>query len=314
MSRAARNLSLLSLAALAGLGASEFVYRSVSCRQWIARVSGQGELLAIVHGVGIYETGRRAQPNHDLEALIVAENMRRASLNEPVGSEESRRALELLRDQFGDEKSFAQAMQASGLGRDSLRRIVIENLRERRWLEKQIAPRLGVTEDECKQAYSQNPAEFVQPIRYRASHLFLAAHAGTPPDVVEEKRRAIQASAARISAGESLARLAREYSEDEATKAKGGDLGFFAANRVPPEFLAEVEKLKPGQISPPFQSHLGFHLVELTERRPARSLRFEEARGEIQLSLGNAKRTPIVAQLWADNGAAEFRRTENASR
>ena len=305
-----RTLLLLFWAALAGVGAGELVYRSSSCRQWIARLSGRGELLAIVHGVGIYETDVRAQPEHDLDALIVAENLRRASRNEPVASAESWRELELLRDQFGDEKTFARAMQESGFGPDFLRGAMTENLRERTWLEKQIAPRLSVTDDECKQLYERNPKQFLEPIRYRASHLFLAAHAGSPPGVVEEKRKAIQALATKIAAGEGLAQLAGEYSEDEATKAQGGDLGFFAANRVPPEFLAEVEKLQPGQISPPFQSHLGFHLVELSERRPARALALEEARGEIRLSLGNAKRALAVAQLRTDNGGAEFRRAK----
>ena len=150
----------------------------------------------------------------------------------------------------------------------------------------------AVTEKECRDFYEAHRALFTQPVRFRAAHLFLAAPAETPPEVVESKRELIDALAVRLSRGETLPQLAAEASEDEATKTRGGDLGFFSSARMAPEFFAEVEKLAAGRRSNPFRSHLGFHIVEVAEIRPARVLGFDEARAERYPSPSQMKDAP----------------------
>src|SRR5712691_11746569 len=96
-----------------------------------------------------------------------------------------------------------------------------------------------------------HPESFVQPVRFRVSHLFLAAPPETPPDMVEAKQKAIQSLATRINRGEKLAELAALASEDEATKTRGGDLGFFSESRMPPDFFAVVIRMHIGEVSQP---------------------------------------------------------------
>lgn len=73
--------------------------------------------------------------------------------------------------------------------------------------------------------------------------------------------------------GKSFAALAQEYSEDRNSKDKGGDLGFITAY-LPTGFY-ELENvmynLSPGEVSEPIETKLGFHLVKITEKRPARN-------------------------------------------
>ena len=88
-----------------------------------------------------------------------------------------------------------------------------------------------------------------------------------------------------------------EASEDEASKARGGDLDYFSARRMPAELMAELEKLHVGEISAPIQSHLGFHIVQLTDLKPARALSFEETRDEIASILRNERRAIAIARL-----------------
>jgi parvulin-like peptidyl-prolyl isomerase len=90
-----------------------------------------------------------------------------------------------------------------------------------------------------------------------------------------------------------------EASEDEATKWRGGDLGFFASSRMPPEFFAAVTNLPVGGLSKPVRSHIGFHIVQLTAIEPARVIPFEEARGEIIGSLQNEQRRMFTGELTA---------------
>jgi parvulin-like peptidyl-prolyl isomerase len=97
--------------------------------------------------------------------------------------------------------------------------------------------------------------------------------------------------------GETLSALATEASEDEASKPRGGDLGYFSDTRVPPEFIAEIKKLRVGETSKPFRSHLGFHIAQVTETGAAHLLTFEEARPEISVALGNGRRANRVDQI-----------------
>ncbi len=72
---------------------------------------------------------------------------------------------------------------------------------------------------------------------------------------------------ARIEGGEDFARLAEEHSEDTASAAKGGDLGWVSPGELVPEFEREMERLRPGEVSPPFQSPFGWHIAQVIGRR-----------------------------------------------
>jgi parvulin-like peptidyl-prolyl isomerase len=303
----ARTLLLFAIAAVAGLVFGELLARRASVRAAVARALGHGELVAITRGVGVYTRDSEADA---AESLVIAENLRQQSRAVLLGEEEITREVEMLRYQFGDEKAFAEALKSAGSSEGELRDQLATHLRGLHWLEQQIVPQLHVSDDEVRQYFEQHAKEFVQPLRYRAAHLFLAAPEGSPEDVVNAKQQAIKAFAARVAKGEPLAQLATVASEDEATKPHGGDLGYFAADRLPEEFMTEIEKLRVGQISAPIRTHLGFHIVQLTDMKPSRALTFEEARAEIALQLRNEKRAAAVDRLAERLAQAEFRSTD----
>lgn len=291
---------LMACALLAGLATSELLYRSVAFRDLAGRFSGRGHLVGIVNGKGIYETDLGGDAELTARDLVVAENLRRAAATEVIDPARVDRELALLQAQFANDQMFAETLRASGFSVSSLREEIAAQLRGRQWLAKQITPAAGVTEQECRQFYASHQDIFTQPLRYRASHLFLAAHAETPPEIVEEKEMAIAELAKRLAKGEPLASLAAEASEDEATKLRGGDLGFFSESRMAPEFIAEIRKLRLGKVSKPFRSHLGFHIAQVTEIKAARQLSFEEARSEISSAIANERRA-LQADSLAEN-------------
>ena len=292
-------LGLMLCALIAGLVASELLVRSAAFRDLAGRLSGRGHLVAIAKGKGIYETDMGGDAGFRAGDLIMAENLRRAAAAEVIDPAQVERELGLLQVQFASHQGFEEALRAIGISVSSLREEIAAQLRGRQWLEKQLRPALAVTEKECQQFYNSHPNLFTQPLRFRAAHLLLAAHAETPAEVVEEKELAIAELAKRLAKGEPLAQLAAEASEDEATKNRGGDLGFFSEARMSPDFVAELRKLPVGKASKPFRSHLGFHIAQVTEIKTARLLTFEEVRPEISFAITNKRRalqTETIAQ------------------
>ncbi|MEY2579559.1 MAG: peptidyl-prolyl cis-trans isomerase [Verrucomicrobiota bacterium] len=287
---------LMVVALMLGLAASELLFRMFAFRDLAGRLAGRGHLVAITQGKGIYETDLGENEPSAAE-LVVLENLRRAAANEVVTPSAVDREVALLEAQFGNDKKFRKALLADGLSISALRDRATNQLRGLAWLEKQIRLAAAVTERESREFYEAHRDLFAQPVRFRASHLFLAAHAEKPPEIVEEKERAIATFATRLRKGETLSALATEASEDEASKLRGGDLGYFSQTRMPPEFIVEIKKLRVGETSKTFRSHLGFHIAQVTETRAAHLLTFEEARPEISVALSNGRRVNRVDEI-----------------
>lgn len=289
-------LLLTVVALLLGLGVGELLSRSAAVRDIAGRVAGRGRLRAIVNEKGIYETDL-GEGRASGEELVIAKNLERLAVTEVVERAAIDREIALLAAQCGDLKTFEKALENDGLSRSALHENVTSHLRVLAWLEKQIRLALAVTEPECRRFYNAHPGLFTQPVRFRVSHILLAAHAESAPEIVEEKEAGVAALSARLKKGETLAQLAAETSEDEASKTRGGDLGFFSDARMPSDFMTEIKKLRPGEVSKPFRTHLGFHIAQLTEVKDGRLLTFEEARPEISMALANERRADLAGHI-----------------
>jgi peptidyl-prolyl cis-trans isomerase SurA len=71
----------------------------------------------------------------------------------------------------------------------------------------------------------------------------------------------------RLTGGDDFANLARANSDDTGSALKGGDLGWLSPGDTVPQFEAIMNELAPNQISQPFKSSFGWHIVQVTERR-----------------------------------------------
>ncbi len=84
----------------------------------------------------------------------------------------------------------------------------------------------------------------------------------------------------RVRAGEDFAKVADEMSRDPGSK--GGDLGWFAKDRMVPEFGEAAFKLQKGQISEPVKSQFGWHVIKLEDRRERSFPKLEEVREQVE--------------------------------
>lgn len=71
----------------------------------------------------------------------------------------------------------------------------------------------------------------------------------------------------RLLKGENFNELAKKYSEDPTAPANGGEMGYFGRGAMVPEYEAMAFKLRKGEISLPFESQFGYHVMQLIDRR-----------------------------------------------
>src|SRR5690606_22068342 len=97
--------------------------------------------------------------------------------------------------------------------------------------------------------------------QYRARHILVRR-----ADEAEAKALA-DTLRARIAGGADFAEVAAENSDDAFSKDKGGELGWFTQDQFGPEFGAEVSGLQDGEVSAPFKTQAGWHILQREEAR-----------------------------------------------
>ena len=98
----------------------------------------------------------------------------------------------------------------------------------------------------------------------RARHILLRSNAVMTND---KARRQLRSLKQRIVNGEDFARLAKANSDDTGSAIRGGDLGWTSPGDLVPEFEEAMDRLRIGEISDPFQTPFGWHIVEVIDRR-----------------------------------------------
>ena len=304
-------LALIAIGAGALTGAG--LVRFPVVHQVAGHIFQRGKLIALARQSGVFEADVRARlrekqfcagrEDFDEAERVALRDELIASAGLPTNAvkcDDFDRLLVTLPHQFADDRQFRAALNRSGGSHRTLRRALAEAICGEQWIENQIASQVAVSDAEVQKYFEQHSAEFMQPTRFRARHIFLAAPEGSAPELMQAKQQAILDIAVRLGRGEDFGELAAAVSEDEASKTRGGDLGFFAANRMPAEFFEAAEQLSPN--APPrfLQSHLGFHALQVTDLHPARPLTLAEALPEITALIVAEKRRSAIATLESE--------------
>jgi len=146
-------------------------------------------------------------------------------------------------------------------------------------------------------------------------HIFVALRPGfTSADSVAKAKK-IQAIYEKIKAGMSFEAAAKKYSEDRGSAGNGGKLPKFSSGRIVPQFVEQIDKLKPGEISKPFQTIYGFHIIKLLSRQQPGS--FVEEQPGIKDRIARGQRAKIskeavLAKIKKDNDLQIYQDAKSA--
>lgn len=106
-----------------------------------------------------------------------------------------------------------------------------------------------------------------------------------------------KAALARLKKGEDFAKVAGELSKDPGSGKEGGDLGWFAKDRMVPEFAEAAFKLDKGQLSEPVKSQFGWHVIKVEDKRTKPLPSFDEVKPQIDQYLVRKAQQDIIVAL-----------------
>lgn len=166
---------------------------------------------------------------------------------------------------------------------ESLRRQLIEEK-----MTALIAKEKGakVTDKDITDFYGKKPELFKRSGQIHFNQILIAPKGGPKSDEAAWKAAEDTAkkARARILAGEKFDAVARDMSQSP-DAAKGGDMGMMAAEQLPPFFVSVGKAMKPGDVSEPFRSPYGVHVVRLVETADSKDVTLEEAKPKIRAML-----------------------------
>jgi peptidyl-prolyl cis-trans isomerase C len=194
---------------------------------------------------------------------------------------------------------LAKEARARGLDKDpevqeTLQKVMVQKLVRQAFDDEKAKP----SDEVVKKYYDAHVDEFVKPERVRISAVFFNAPAGSPQrasKAAEAKKALARLKTEGPKNPLAFSNVARELSEDAASKASGGDLGYRTRDELTKQYSAELANasfaLKEGQESGVVETPQGFALVKLGARQAPTNRPFDEVKGQLAARIGREART-----------------------
>ena len=233
-----------------------------------------------------------------LANLIVDRLVSAQAINEKVESLDEQKRFDELRAQFPNEAAFQKEVARNGQTVAQVTQNIHNQLAREQWTDKQIKDQVGVTPQEVQKFYQDGPPnKFDEPEKVSASHILIAIRRDAPPEESLAAEKRANDLIERLRKGENFEDLAQQYSGDPTVKKNKGFVGSFSHEGVMPEFADAAFKLKVGEISPPVRTQFGFHIIKVTDRKPAHTESLDEAKDRITTYIQDQKREKATTQL-----------------
>ncbi len=224
-------------------------------------------------------------------AEISADEFKQEAASLPQGAIQALQSSDKNRDKFLenliDKELIVQKAKASGMDKDpdlikrmqALEKSLLLSL----YVKKEVLDKATVTDKDVQDYFNSHKADLGS---VRISHILVA----TQPEA--------QAALDKLKAGEDFAKLAKQVSLDTKTKNSGGDLGFVKWQQFGSSGLKDAAfKLKPGEVSDIVQSQFGYHIMKVTEKKPASAADFKAMQDDLKAMLTEKKKEELFDAL-----------------
>lgn len=235
-----------------------------------------------------------------------------------VSNEDVENAVKEIIDKVGSKEQLNQILKQNGISTSQFKKDLAEEVKMKK-LAKELTDS-NISDADAKKYYNDNIKQFKYPEKVRASHILISVNPQEIEEVItsdkenaglskEEIKKKVdaeiankQAKAEKILAEvkkdqTQFAKIAKENSEDTTTAVNGGDLGFFAAQEMVPEFSKAAFSMKPNTVSGLVKSQFGYHIIMVTDRMEAGQQPFEKVKNDIKTFLETQKQLEAIDKL-----------------
>jgi parvulin-like peptidyl-prolyl isomerase len=199
-----------------------------------------------------------------------------------------------------DDAALASALAAQGYTMANYKQELRRQLLRFRAVNQLVSPKVQITDEDVRARYDQMARRTEQVQAVKLSHLLfkLPEHA-TEQQIADAKAKASNAIT-RIKAGEDFAKVAATESEDDGTKATGGELGWFQRGSMAnPEWEPIVFAMEKGDVRGPVTGPQGFHVFLVTEVKRSDLKPFAEMKEQLSREL-RRREMDKQTQTWLE--------------
>jgi len=243
----------------------------------------EGDIIATVNGRNVteqefdaYLTLKRIQIRDDKHRSVLLEQyLQRDALSQ------------VIENTYGDVAKSAAAAEL-----DEFRR----QMNISRYFEQYLKD--AVTEQKISNYYAANEAQYSD-TKVHVAHVLFRLKKG----MTEAERKAKLTTAteawSKLKAGEDFGKIADDYSEDRISAKKGGDLGWLKKGSIDPKFSMKIFEMNKNDISEPFETSFGYHIVKIIEEPKTVKKPFEAVKGDIRYLLRQQSKDAELDRLKA---------------
>jgi len=211
--------------------------------------------------------------------------------NVVVKAEEIEAQIAAIQKSYPDDSSFQQAITDQGLTFKAWRERLQNTMLQKQVVHKVVNAAPEVTDAEMQTYYTEHKAEFSMPETAQVRQIMVAT---------ESDAKALEAE---LKKGKKMADLAKKYSiSPEAST--GGNVGWIEKGLT--DVFEPAFQMKQGQRSPVFKSAFGYHIFEVTGRKPSRSKTYAEVKDQIK-SILMEKREQSLYLAWLEEQVRKAR-------
>ena len=206
--------------------------------------------------------------------------------NIEVSQEDVNEEIETIKDQIseqaqqagqtiGRDEAFEEALNQADLTEEELRQDIREQL-PIQLVQEEVVGDVQPTEDEIQAFYDENKElQFATPEQRCISHILFNKDQQQRAEEVKQQ----------LQDGGNFGELAREFSQDPGSAEEGGELGCQGEGSFVPEFEEAAFSADEGEVVGPVETEFGYHVIKVTETRPAETAPLEEVKPQIREQL-----------------------------